>query len=104
MLSNAYFLAKFYFDTAENEPAKNCNITNLQFPNNCKGPDPRGAGPAAVARGAPDHRPSLRPRDVPRGPRLLPPDAVHRGRWRPAERPAGNPLRPQISVISAILT
>ena len=32
MLSNAYFLAKFRFDTAENEPAK--NLQNLQeFPN-----------------------------------------------------------------------
>ena len=32
MLSNAYFLAKFRFDTAENEPAKNLqNFTN--FPN-----------------------------------------------------------------------
>ena len=32
MLSNAYFLAKFRFDTAENEPAKNLqNFTkNLQ--------------------------------------------------------------------------
>ena len=26
MLSNAYFLAKFRFDTAENEPAKNLQI------------------------------------------------------------------------------
>ena len=26
MLSNAYFLAKFHFDTAENEPAKNLQI------------------------------------------------------------------------------
>ena len=32
MLSNAYFLAKFHFDTAENEPAKNLqNFVN--FPN-----------------------------------------------------------------------
>ena len=32
MLSNAYFLAKFRFDTAENEPAKNLqNFAN--FPN-----------------------------------------------------------------------
>ena len=31
MLSNAYFLAKFRFDTAENEPAKNLqNLQNLQ--------------------------------------------------------------------------
>ena len=30
MLSNAYFLAKFRFDTAENEPAKNLqNFANL---------------------------------------------------------------------------
>ena len=29
MLSNAYFLAKFRFDTAENEPAK--NLQNLNF-------------------------------------------------------------------------
>ena len=30
MLSNAYFLAKFRFDTAENEPAKNLqNFVNL---------------------------------------------------------------------------
>ena len=28
MLSNAYFLAKFRFDTAENEPAKNLLILN----------------------------------------------------------------------------
>ena len=27
MLSNAYFLAKFRFDTAENEPAKICKIS-----------------------------------------------------------------------------
>ena len=26
MLSNAYFLAKFHFDTAENEPAKNLSL------------------------------------------------------------------------------
>ena len=32
MLSNAYFVAKFRFDTAENEPAKNCKIL-LIFPN-----------------------------------------------------------------------
>ena len=33
MLSNAYFLAKFRFDTAENEPAKNLQkfAKNLQF-------------------------------------------------------------------------
>ena len=35
MLSNAYFLAKFRFDTAENEPAKNLQnekfVKNLNF-------------------------------------------------------------------------
>ena len=30
MLSNAYFLAKFRFDTAENEPAKICKILNFR--------------------------------------------------------------------------
>ena len=37
MLSNAYFLAKFRFDTAENEPAKNlqnfAKIANFANPN-----------------------------------------------------------------------
>ena len=34
MLSNAYFLAKFCFDTAENEPAKNLqNFANFANPN-----------------------------------------------------------------------
>ena len=45
MLSNAYFLAKFRIDTAENEPAKNLqNFDN--FPN-CRAPwmrRPAGAG------------------------------------------------------------
>ena len=37
MLSNAYFLAKFRFDTAENEPAKNlqkiAKFANFAAPN-----------------------------------------------------------------------
>ena len=37
MLSNAYFLAKFRFDTAENEPAKNlqkiAKFANFADPN-----------------------------------------------------------------------
>ena len=34
MLSNAYFLAKFRFDTAENEPAKNLQkFANFANPN-----------------------------------------------------------------------
>ena len=31
MLSNAYFLAKFRFDTAENEPAKNLQNFEKRF-------------------------------------------------------------------------
>ena len=31
MLSNAYFLAKFRFDTAENEPAKDLQKTNCKI-------------------------------------------------------------------------
>ena len=33
MLSNAYFLAKFRFDTAENDPAKNLQQKNANFAN-----------------------------------------------------------------------
>ena len=37
MLSNAYFLAKFHFDTADNEPAKNlqnfAKFANFADPN-----------------------------------------------------------------------
>ena len=33
MLSNAYFLAKFRFDTAENEPAKNLQILQKKMQN-----------------------------------------------------------------------
>ena len=33
MLSNAYFLAKFRFDTAENEPAQNLQNFANYFPN-----------------------------------------------------------------------
>ena len=56
MLSNAYFLAKFRFDTAENEPAK--NLQKLQifpiFPILRRGPEheqssrKRGRGPGVV--------------------------------------------------------
>ena len=78
MLSNAYFLAKFRFDTAENEPAKNLqNFANFADPNPltpsfeplAQGAPvgnsvPSGVGPpvALVGRGG-------RPR-VPRGSRL----------------------------------
>ena len=57
MLSNAYFLAKFRFDTAENEPAKNLqNFAN--FANNFANfanPDPLTLTAQATVRcrGAP---------------------------------------------------
>ena len=44
MLSNAYFLAKIRFDTAENEPAKNLQkFANFVNPNHNKAAD-RGEG------------------------------------------------------------
>ena len=48
MLSSAYFLAKFRFDTAENEPAKNLQI----FPKfaNFAAPTPLKVGPRAARR------------------------------------------------------
>ena len=51
MLSNAYFLAKFRFDTAENEPAK--NLQNLAKFANFADPNPAGS------------KPSWEPREVP---------------------------------------
>ena len=72
MLSNAYFLAKFRFDTAENEPAKNlqivANFANLDLVRN------RGVLPARAhdeGEAGPD-----------RGLRLV----------GPGPRPAGLPL------------
>ena len=47
MLSNAYFLAKFRFDTAENEPAKNLqnfrkmHFRKMHFRKMAQGPDAR---------------------------------------------------------------
>ena len=50
MLSNAYFLAKFRFDAAENEPAKNLqNFAN--FPNFAN-PNPQRDGRSAALRHA----------------------------------------------------
>ena len=50
MLSNAYFLAKFRFDTAENEPAKNLQkfANFLNFPDSIPVP----LGPGVVPRAA----------------------------------------------------
>ena len=51
MLSNAYFLAKFRFDTAENEPAQNlqnfANFPNFANPNPQQ--DPRKVAPTLDA-------------------------------------------------------
>ena len=41
--SNAYFLAKFRFDTAENEPSEGCPIEAMR---GLRAPGRRGAGPA----------------------------------------------------------
>ena len=55
MLSNAYFLAKFRFDTAENEPAKNllnfAKIANFANPNKHRKKFTRGVADAAKAAG-----------------------------------------------------
>ena len=59
MLLNAYFLAKFRFDTAENEPAKNLqnlpNVTNFASasPPRRIHPDAGGRGPGHPPRGPP---------------------------------------------------
>ena len=53
MLSNAYFLAKFRFDTAENEPAKNlqnfAKFANFADPNPLN-PRAQGSDPPGRAR------------------------------------------------------
>ena len=55
MLSNAYFLAKFRFDAAENEPAK--NLQNLNFAKfaNFANSGHGVARPGARARALVDH-------------------------------------------------
>ena len=45
MLSNAYFIAKFRFDTAENEPAK--NLQNFAKSANFADPNPRSPHPGS---------------------------------------------------------
>ena len=54
MLSNAYFLAKFRFDTAENEPAKNLQ----KFAKFANFADPNPLTPAAIS---PADRKAFRP-------------------------------------------
>ena len=68
MLSNAYFLAKFRFDTAENEPAKNLqkklrNLPILLILRRRPPRGPRSASPWGRARSAsPGRRRAARPR------------------------------------------
>ena len=68
MLSNAYFLAKFRFDTAENEPANNlqilqkiANFPNFADPNpqnaGCPDPGRRGGSACREARTGGNHAP-----------------------------------------------
>ena len=61
MLQNAYFLAKFRFATAENEPAKNLqNFANFpNFPN--PNPNPPGRSARAHRRPRPGPGPAERP-------------------------------------------
>ena len=61
MLSNAYFLAKFRFDTAENEPAKNLqNFRKMHFRKMAN----IGRHPRAAQRGLEAVRGEGRPRRV----------------------------------------
>ena len=75
MLSNAYFLAKFRFDTAENEPAKNLqNFAN--FPNFAAGPwKPRRCGGSRGSGRGRTERPAGRRRSRPRARRRPAPGA-----------------------------
>ena len=76
MLSNAYFLAKFRFDTAENEPAKNlqnfANFSNFANPN----PPGRLRGAAPPAPRAPAPGPTGAGAGAPRARLLRPPRAL----------------------------
>ena len=61
MLSNAYFLAKFRFDTAENEPAKNLQTKSANFPNFANPGKEVGAGAWPVVERSPGEDPSASP-------------------------------------------
>ena len=84
MLSNAYFLAKFRFDTAENEPAKHlAKFANFANPSPLStqrtsgaaaGPGVRGSG-----RAPPRRRPARRPGRS--GARGGPPPTARTARW-----------------------
>ena len=71
MLSNAYFLAKFRFDTAENEPVKNsqncCKIVAKLLQNFAKFAN--FANPSPLTLRGPDDGGDLRPAGPPGGAR-----------------------------------
>ena len=75
MLSNAYFLAKFRFDTAENEPAKNLqNFRKMHFEvaHGLQPRDPGGGAGPGQRQGGRGREPLRRARRRARG------QAVHR--------------------------
>ena len=76
MLSNAYFLAKFRFDTAENEPAK--TLQNFAKFANFADPNPLTLTLAVRGRWP--------PRRAPTASRAA---SVRRARRRPGAQPAG---------------
>ena len=58
MLSNAYFLAKFRFDTAENEPAKKLQKFAKDLRADGRAPRARPPGEGASAAGMRRRRPA----------------------------------------------
>ena len=65
MLSNAYFLAKFRFDTAENEPAKNLqNFRKMHFSKNAFFGNAAGAQAPLAAAHARRRGPPLEPTNL----------------------------------------
>ena len=81
MLSNAYFLAKFRFDTAENEPAKNlqnfakcgqCSRTRAQPSAELSElADKRNGAPHALHHRNPVRRQTLRSRQISKLPKIF---------------------------------
>ena len=67
MLSNAYFLGKFRFDTAENGPAKKLQILQKKFqalvmaqaPGGLPGRRPSASPPDAAPKAAPKAAPAM---------------------------------------------
>ena len=81
MLSNAYFLAKFRFDTAENEPAKNLQKKIANFSNFADVGIPASPAPPRAPQASPPSRlftgyAEVNPRATAEWRRLLVPDYV----------------------------